>query len=76
MCYFIDSWENNAYNKIQFYLMNTTFFSIVEMNNYTDNRFVLQNITILGVIQGPLNAKINGYPFNHYFHNETEKVSL
>lgn len=76
MCNFVDSWKNNAYNKIQFYLVNTTLFSIVEMNNYIDNNFVLQNITILGVVHEPLNAKINGYSFNHYFYNKTEKVSL
>jgi hypothetical protein len=74
MYYFVDSWTNNAYNKIQFRLMNTTLFSIVEMNNYNDNNCILQNITILGVVREPLNATINEYPFNHYFYNKTEKV--
>lgn len=46
------------------------------MNNYIDNHFILQNITILGVKREPLNATIivNEYPINHYFYNKTEKV--
>lgn len=77
ICYFLflDTWKNNSYNKVQFSFMGTTMKSIVEINNYIDNNFVLQNVTILGVVNGPLSTQVNGFSFNHYFHNKTEQVS-
>ena len=74
ICYFVDSWKNDSYNKVQFKLVNTTFSSIVEMNSYIDDNFVLQNITVLGVKQGPTNSQVNGVPFNGYYFNKTEQV--
>jgi len=73
--YFVDSWKNDSYNKVQFKLANTTFSSIVEMNSYIDDNFVLQNITVLGIKQGPTNPQVNGIPFNGYYFNKTEKVT-
>ncbi|XP_029347280.1 lysosomal alpha-glucosidase [Acyrthosiphon pisum] len=70
----LDSWKNDSYNKVQFKLVNTTFSSIVEMNSYIDDNFVLQNITVLGVKQGPTNSQVNGVPFNGYYFNKTEQV--
>ncbi|XP_060863594.1 lysosomal alpha-glucosidase-like isoform X3 [Metopolophium dirhodum] len=70
----LDSWKNDSYNKVQFKLVNTTFSSIVEMNSYIDDNFVLQNITVLGIKQGPTNSQVNGIPFNGYYFNKTEQV--
>lgn len=67
--------RNNSYNKIQFKCINSTLISIIEIKNYANDNFVLQNITILGIIQGPLIVQVNGFPFSHYFYNKTEKVS-
>jgi len=72
--YFVDTWKNSSYNKVQFKLVNTTFSSIVEMNNYIDDNFVLQNITILGIKQRPANSQVNGVPFNRHYYNKTEQV--
>lgn len=74
ICYFLDSWKNDSYNKVQFKLANTTLSSIVEMNSYIDDNFVLQNITILGIKQGPTSLQVNGIPFNSYYFNKTEQV--
>lgn len=73
-CYFVDAWNNKLYNKVQFKLENTTFSSVVEMNGYINDKFVLQNITILGIKQGPTSSQINGIPFNSYYFNKTEQV--
>lgn len=59
---------------MQFELANTTFSSIVDTNSYIDDNFVLQNITILGIKQGPTNSLVNGIPFNGYYFNRTEQV--
>lgn len=45
------------------------------MNNYVNNNFVLQNITVLGVSKEPLSVRVNGFSFNNFFHNKTEQVS-
>jgi len=74
ICYFLDSWKNDLYNKVQFKLENTTFSSRVEMNGYIDDNFVLQNITVLGIKQRPSNSQVNGIPFNDYYFNKSEQV--
>lgn len=74
MLFCIDTWKNDSYNKIQFELVNTTLSSKVEMNNYIDDNFVLQNVTILGLRQEPTNSQVNGVKFNHYYFNKTEQV--
>jgi len=44
------------------------------MNGYINDKFVLQNITVLGIKQGPINSQVNGIPFNSYYFNKTEQV--
>ncbi|KAE9534562.1 hypothetical protein AGLY_008652 [Aphis glycines] len=70
----LDAWKNKLYNKVQFKLENTTFSSVVEMNGYINDKFVLQNITVLGIKQGPTSSQVNGIPFNSYYFNKTEQV--
>jgi len=46
------------------------------MNSYIDDNFVLQNITVLGIKEGPTNSQVNGIPFKGYYFNKTEQVIL
>jgi hypothetical protein len=59
---------------VQFKLDKTTFSSVVEMNGYIDDNFVLQNITVLGIKEGPTNSQVNGIPLNSYYFNKTKQV--
>ncbi|XP_060837223.1 lysosomal alpha-glucosidase-like [Rhopalosiphum padi] len=70
----LDAWKNKSFNKVQFKLDKTTFSSVVEMNGYIDDNFVLQNITVLGIKEGPTNSQVNGIPFNSYYFNKTKQV--
>lgn len=71
---FVDVWDKKKYNEIHFQLRNSTLYSTVEINNYIDNHFILENVTILGIEKRPSSVKVNGVSFNQYSYKETQQV--
>lgn len=63
------------YNKIHFTFNNTIISNEVIINNYSEEKIVLQHITIFGIQNKPIDAQVNGKKHTNYLFNTTEKVS-
>lgn len=63
------------YNEIHFKLKNTILLNEVITNNYSDEKTILQNITIFGIHNEPKNIQVNGATYSNFYYNETEEVS-
>lgn len=68
-------WENGIYNEIHFKLENTSLSNEIILQNYSDEKTVLQHITVFGVKNEPTNVQVNGVIYNNFFYNKTEEVS-
>lgn len=44
-------------------------------NNYSDEKTILQNITVFGIKNEPKNIQVNGVTYSNFYHNTTEEVS-
>jgi len=44
-------------------------------NNYSDEKTILQNITIFGIQNEPKNIQVNGATYSNFYYNTTEEVS-
>jgi len=47
----------------------------VVTNNYSDEKIILQNITVFGILNQPKNVQVNGATYNNFYYNTTEEVS-
>jgi len=45
-------------------------------NNYSDEKTILQNITVFGILNEPKNIQVNGVIHNNFYYNITEEVSI
>lgn len=63
------------YNEIHFKLNNTILSNEVITNNYSDEKTILQNITIFGIHNEPKNIRVNGATYSNFYYNKTEEVS-
>ncbi|VVC33074.1 Hypothetical protein CINCED_3A013653 [Cinara cedri] len=70
----LNVWENGLYNEIHFKLNNNVLLNEVIINNYSDEKTILQHITIFGVQNKPTNVQVNGDLYSHFFYNNTEEV--
>lgn len=73
---FLDVWENERFNEIHFKLNNSVLSNEIITNNYSDEKMILQNITIFGIQNEPKSVQVNGAVYNNFFYNMTENVSL
>lgn len=55
---------------------NTVLSNEVIANNYSDEKMILQNITVFGIQNEPKSVQVNGAIYNNLFYNMTEKVSF
>jgi len=74
--FFKDVWENGMYNEIHFKLNKTILLNEVITNNYSDEKTILQNITVFGILNEPKNIQVNGVTYNNFYYNITEEVSI
>jgi len=72
---FKDVWENGMYNEIHFTFNNTIISNDVITNHYSEEKIVLQHVTIFGVQNKPIDAQVNGKKHTNYLFNTTEEVS-
>jgi len=70
----LNVWENGLYNEIHFKLNNTILLNEVVTNNYSDEKIILQNITVFGILNQPKNVQVNGATYNNFYYNTTEEV--
>ncbi|CAI6349419.1 unnamed protein product [Macrosiphum euphorbiae] len=70
----LNVWENGLYNEIHFKLNNTILLNEVITNNYSDEKTILQNITIFGIHNEPKNIQVNGATYSNFYYNTTEEV--
>ncbi|XP_060837203.1 lysosomal alpha-glucosidase-like [Rhopalosiphum padi] len=70
----LNVWENGLYNEIHFKLNNTILLNEVVTNNYSDEKIILQNITVFGILNQPKNVQVNGVTYNNFYYNTTEEV--
>lgn len=64
------------YNEIHFTLNNSVLSSVIITNNYSDEKMILQHITVFGIQNEPKNVQVNGAVYSNFFYNTTEKVSI
>lgn len=73
---YLDVWENGIYNEIHFKLNHTVLLNEVILNNYSDEKSILQHITIFGIQNEPTNVQVNGALYNQFSYNNTEEVRI
>lgn len=64
------------YNEIHFKLNKSILLNEVITNNYSDEKTILQNITVFGILNEPKNIQVNGVTYNNFYYNITEEVSI
>lgn len=69
-------WENELYNEIHFKLENSVLLNEVIIKNYSDEKIILEYITLFGIQNEPKNVLVNGALHKNFYFNTTEEVSI
>jgi len=64
------------YIEAHFTLNKTVLLNEIITNNYSDEKIILQHITVFGIQNEPKIVQVNGIIHNKYFYNTTEEVSI
>lgn len=64
------------YNEIHFTLNKTVLSNKIIINNYLDEKTILQHVTVFDIQNNPKNILVNGNDHVNYYFNSTEEVSI